>query len=388
MNKIIFSIMAAAAALMPAACSDDEGSVSESVPVVESSDLTFDATASQGSISLLVDGVEAESAADWCSVSVSGRTATVSVPANAGISARSTAVILTYAGDQTIVPVTQKGLTFTLGATELTFASVGGTDTVGVYSQMPLEVTASAEWLTASLTDDGTGIVIAAQPYTGSDGESGRSATVSVRVPAVDMTKTVAVHQTRPVVYEDYLGTWTLQGIDINGSATQYELTVSENVAGQDYLVSGWSGSSVGSVYPFVMNYQADDAGGDGIVYITGSQYLGDYSDYGVYFCGVVRYGTGTSLITGTYVCMAGVLVGDRVDWKLNTVELSAGELDFIGMRYYLRTDTGWSGFTADANYPVDNITMVKTADANKSATAAAAPDDRLVPAVAMKSLR
>ena len=74
MNKIIFSIMAAAAALMPAACSDDEGSVSESVPVVESSDLTFDATASQGSIGLLVDGVEAESAADWCSVSVSGRT--------------------------------------------------------------------------------------------------------------------------------------------------------------------------------------------------------------------------------------------------------------------------------------------------------------------------
>lgn len=97
--------------------------------------------------------------------------------------------------------------------------------------------------------------------------------------------------------YEDFLGTWTVTSgnslfayYDETGAfrwwdwkgAQTFSVTISEDVPGQSYLVSGWDGLQQAAEHPFVMTYN-----GYGSASVASPQYLDDARTWGM---GVATY--------------------------------------------------------------------------------------------------
>lgn len=379
MKNIIINVLIATFCLSFVACSDDDNKTHENVLAVTSSDLTFTAMPSEGTIRLNMVGASVSTGADWCTAEISDSVVTVSVTTNNNISARSTAVIVAYADEQVFVPVVQQGITVTASSLNLLFTFDGGADTIDVYCNYSYEVETSDDWITATIADNNQ-IIVTADANASGDREGAVSIIVENGAKKLD----VKVYQDKKATYDDFVGTWQLSGYDLNGTFVTFALSVEPLVEGETYSVYGWSGSGIDEAgFPFVMNYTEED--GLPMVYIKGAQDLGVLNDtYGIWFTGMVRYGTDVVFITGNYVCMSGSMEFDTVDWELNSVTLSDDkDYDFIGMRYMLEMASGWGGFPADASYPVDKISMEKVDAQNKSAVATAL-HDKLVPAIAM----
>lgn len=100
------------------------------------------------------------------------------------------------------------------------------------------------------------------------------------------------------VDYEDFLGTWTVTSgnslyayYDETGAyrwwdwkgAQTFSVTISEDVPGQSYLVSGWDGLEEAEAHPFVMTYNGYGSAG-----VTSPQYLDEAGTWGM---GVATYG-------------------------------------------------------------------------------------------------
>ena len=104
--------------------------------------------------------------------------------------------------------------------------------------------------------------------------------------------------------YEDFLGTWTVTSgnslyyyydeggnpmwWDWKGSQT-FRVTISEDVPGESYLVSGWDGLAEAEEHPFVMAYD-----GYGSASVVSPQYVDEAGTWGM---GVATYGNGASWV-------------------------------------------------------------------------------------------
>lgn len=139
--------------------------------------------------------------------------------------------------------------------------------------------------------------------------------------------------------YQAYLGNWTLSGQSTGsnwGDRVQYQLRVEQLVENYSFKVYGWSGTSVGEEYPFIMNYNPDTKG----VYIMGPQELGPVTgspDFNLVFGGMILYGV-TDNLTFCYddldVTFEGSIQYDGLTLFGRSIDVGGFPYDYRSMNY------------------------------------------------------
>lgn len=107
--KKIFSLLIMTLCLFMAGCSDEENDTTVPQLGIDNSGVIFTAAGGTGTIELKVAGATATADKDWFTVSVSGKTITVTASPNTTISGRTGQVIIKQDGLERTVPVTQTG---------------------------------------------------------------------------------------------------------------------------------------------------------------------------------------------------------------------------------------------------------------------------------------
>jgi hypothetical protein len=243
-------------------CGDDDH-LKEDGPKIDRSEVSFDAVGGRGTIAVSDGGaLTATADKDWCSVSVSGSTVTVTVAANPDMTGRTALVSIEAGGSTLAVPVTQAGVILAVDAGELVYTLAGGTKEVIVTkNNMPytVEIPGDAGWAGYTVSGDTIRFTLA---------EAAMPRATGASIKAGNVTKNVVLSQQRG--YADLLGDWTLQH-----SAGSFDVTLVQKVENSSYTMNGFviSGAVQSSIE---LRYNASN----GRLVIPNLQYLGDYGIY------------------------------------------------------------------------------------------------------------
>jgi hypothetical protein len=245
--KKIYIIQILLLSIFLAGCSSTEYHEFENSQVkIESADVNFSALGGTGEIVVAESGnITAEIDQNWCSLSVSGKTISVTVTPNMSISGRSAQVTVKSGNKINYVSVTQTSVTLNMDATSASIDGKGGEVRIACQTEANLIIDNVADsWLTAST--DGNDIVL--QVATGNPSmDNVRTTTVTVAVQDQNgttlFTQDVNVTQGKNyLVYEDYLGTYTMNYSITNASnVSTRSLTVTLSIKdeGQTYRLDG-----------------------------------------------------------------------------------------------------------------------------------------------------
>ena len=260
MKKLLLIILSC---LYLTGCNDDSEN-----PVafrIVRSDVTLPAVGGEGTIEVSpFENISATVDQDWCTVSVSGHIITVTVPANEGVMNRTALVTISSGAEKLYVPVTQYSTIFSVSAEKLIILRTGGARQVTVTTNLEKNVSIDDDWLTYVM--EGNVITFTAAP----NAEAGaRQAVVTVTV-----GKHTAQIEVVQISYEDLLGDWNLSFTDDEGTAATAAVTLTADVDGSSYLMSGLPAGLVAKVL-----YN------NGNLVIESGQYLGMYSVYYLYLC-------------------------------------------------------------------------------------------------------
>lgn len=295
---------------------------------------------------------------NWLTVQVDENNLILTTQKNYTTNTLKTKVKLASAGLESELIVTQSGLTLIPEKQNITMYNGGDETTIKVKSTLPFTASSDADWLTVVSGDDYVTL-------TATDNSDQPSRTAKVTLTSETLTATINITQ-RPPIYSDYLGLWTLTGID-NGSKFTYNLTIEESKANSTYKVTGWGKSGVAnsSEYAIQANFDAES----GLIFITGQEDLGVYDNqYRVMFYGQVEIGGEFYYLDGTdYICYIGALQRDgSVQWMNGYDPIN--QFEVVGGMYMLVSlaDESVVSFTADSPFMIEPI-MVKSTSYNST---------------------
>lgn len=253
MKKITYLLSIFALVLCLTGCDDYDYKESVQTLFVVESDLDFAAIGGTGTIVTTSEkgAISAKSDKEWCTVTVSGMTVTVTVVAHTEIVNRTAVVTISSGNESVEVPVTQAPMLFIIDQLAVTAAWPLGTYEVPVTSDLPIEATSEETWINPTVSGKKVIIEVLENPY-------GRPRTGEVTVKSGEVKQTIVVTQKLQLIsYGALLGNWTLHCTNAAGT-TPYELdlTFTEKEAGKTFTVSGWPG---GCAYDLSFNSQTSE---------------------------------------------------------------------------------------------------------------------------------
>lgn len=222
--------------------SDDKTNLSELNLV--SDGLTIKAAGGTGTIEVDFSGTwHAASNKDWCTLSVSGKQITVSVPENLSISSRTAQITISTPQKTKTIPVTQEGIIVVLSQPKVTLGYSGETKNLLIKSNIGWEVSVEASWCYAEKAGDT--LKISAEPY-----KANINRETQITLTAGNCVKTIQVTQRFKGSF--VLDQWSDTNLGANLPATE------ENVTSSNYRDT-WGdfyqwGRNVG--FPHGMAYQ------------------------------------------------------------------------------------------------------------------------------------
>ncbi len=153
--KKIFGLIIITLCLFVAGCSDEENDTTVPELGIDNSGVIFTAAGGTGTIELKALGATAIADQDWFTVSVSGKTITVTASPNTTINGRTGQVIIKQDGLKRTVPVTQTGNKAPdPEVTEVRMPIEASETFIAVACEMPFTATTDAEWLTTQVKGD------------------------------------------------------------------------------------------------------------------------------------------------------------------------------------------------------------------------------------------
>lgn len=311
----LFSICAAIVLAAMGCTKEEPFNPYDKVPSVKivSSDVLFDAAADQGTIV-----VEAESAftaeldADWCSMSVSGNTITVSVTENGSVQGRSAVVVIKCGEDVVKTTVQQKGLVFSFGAGSsiITNNDEAHTLTYDFQSNVALNFKTEADWLSIDVKDGSMDVNIAKNA-------TGHMRNAWLYYSSDTFADSLKVTQIDPV--KDLTGLCYFGGYSTSTGKLTAVFCDTKEVTGSSIVLYDESDDWT---IPFDLDPKTLT------VKVRGGQYLGTYSSYYIY--SVLWDGDAGYLTYATTVTMTGHL------------ELEEDEDGYYTMCYF-EADGSWT---------------------------------------------
>lgn len=327
---------------------------SNKVPVPEMETVSFDADVATKIIA--VDHfapfeAQVESGVTWLDAKVVGSYVELTTTQNNfTTNTLSTTVKLISGTLESSILVTQNGIVLIPEKTEQLLSNEGDEITIKVNSTRAFTAVSSEEWLT--VTSDGSSVTLIAGDNTGNPV---RNATVTLT--SESLTATINVVQ-RPPVYTDYLGNWTLTGLDA-GVPFTYNLSIGQATANSTYRVTGWGKSVVATNSQYAIQAKFDEA--TGYIFITAQKDLGTYTDangveFYVRFYGQTESGGKVYYVPGnSYICYAGMLHSDgTVHWENGLVNYVDGSSEVVvGAKYFIerKSDGGVLAFNVDSPF-------------------------------------
>ncbi|MGN1216323.1 MAG: BACON domain-containing protein [Candidatus Cryptobacteroides sp.] len=270
-----------AAALLLFSCTDEpleQASVSSEL-TVQKSDVIFDALGGSGTITVADLGgakLTAFSASEWCTVSVSGNTVSVTADQNVSLDGRSSRITL-YSGDsKTYVIAQQTGMEYSfLDAMFLAEMEGGQFDIAGI-STFPVEASTEYDWIKYVETDGGYKLTV-------SPNDSGNSRVGTFVLRCGDVETTYTVRQKFDRVFS---GNYTIDYYTSSAKAVHKTLDVVIERDADDldqYYICGVSPH--GHKIPIKFDPATE------LLVIPNCAYLGPYSE-GVWEYTIVNYAT------------------------------------------------------------------------------------------------
>lgn len=153
--KKIFSLLIMTLCLFLTGCSDEENDTTVPELGIDNSGVIFKAAGGTGTIELKAPGATATADQDWFTVSLSGKTITVTASPNNSITGRTGQVIIEQNGLKRSVPVTQTGNKAPdPEVTEILLPIEAGETVILVDSDMPFTAATEADWLSTRVSGD------------------------------------------------------------------------------------------------------------------------------------------------------------------------------------------------------------------------------------------
>lgn len=335
------------------------------VPTAEVDNLEFDAHGGSQQVNVRnAIPFTATSQADWLSTQVNGSTLILTAEPNYTEKAISTTVKLVSEGLESEFTVTQTGIKMIPEVNTLTMSNSGGEAVIKVNSTLPFTAVSDKDWLAVSFDNNSVTIKALANSVT-----SARSAEVTLT--SETLTATISVVQS---MYPDYIGNWTLTGMD-GGNSFTYNLTIEEATINSTYKVTGWGKSIVATDRNYAIQANFDPP--TGLIYITAQENIGVYSDeegsYDVMFYGYVDLGGNSVPVTGNgYICYIGMLQSDgTVQWDNGEVTIGNGATyEVVGGMYRIKDQSTGTmyGFNVDSPFMRQPVMKKVNAFSNRSA--------------------
>lgn len=321
-------------------------------PIAEEKSITFDARG--GTQELQVEHVTpftAIPAASWVTAKVEGSVLILTTSTNYSIDELSTTVKLVSGDLESEILVSQTGIKLIPAKTELAMSNAGDETTVLINSTLPFTAVSDQEWLIVSKDDNSVTLKAG-----DNSGQPLRTANVTLK--SETLIATITVSQS---LYSDYLGDWTLTGMDGLTPFT-YNLIIEQETMNSTYKVTGWGKSGVAnnSDHAILANFDAET----GLIYITGQGDLGTYDNaYRIVFYGQVDIGGTIYYLGGTnYICYIGSMQSNgSVKWA-NGYDPVNG-FDVVGGKYMLvslENENSVAAFNVDTPF-MRQPTMVKS---------------------------
>lgn len=335
------------------------------VPTAEVDNVDFDAHGGSQQINVRnAIPFTATSQADWLSTEVNGSTLILTAEPNYTDKAISTTVKLVSEGLESEFTVTQTGIEMIPEVTALSISNTGDEVSIKVNSTLPFTAVSDKDWLIASF--DNNSVTLKALP---NSVPSARSAKVTLT--SETLTATISVVQS---MYPDYIGNWTLTGIN-GGNSFTYDLTIEQAAINSTYKVTGWGKSIVATDRNYAIQANFDPP--TGLIYITAQENIGVYSDeegsYDVMFYGYVDLGGNSVPVTGNgYICYIGMLQSDgTVQWDNGEVTIGNGATyEVVGGMYRIKNQSTGTmyGFNVDSPFMRQPVMKKVNAFSNRSA--------------------
>lgn len=329
------------------------------VPTPDSDAVEFDAHGGEIKIPVrnaLPFRVELEDDVTWVTARVDGSTLVLNAETNYTRNSLTVTGKLISEGLESEFTVTQSGIVLTPEKTSVLMYNAGDEVTLKVESTLEFNVSSDQEWLEVT-KGDGSILLKAGD----NSGKARRTATV--KLTSEGLTATVNITQ-RPPIYTDYLGSWTLIGMNGNTPFT-YNISLTQATANSTYTLTGWSKSGIDEDCPLEVVFNGES----GEIEIYAQENLGVYTQganvYDVCFYGMVEVSPGSyQPVSGNYVCYSGILQRDgTVEWQNGEVTLGSGDYVLSGSMYWLvsQASGGLASFNADKPF-MSNPVMVKAA--------------------------
>ncbi|MDR1273673.1 MAG: hypothetical protein LBK12_03905 [Odoribacteraceae bacterium] len=151
-------------ALLVASCGTDkyDGTFEATQILVEESNAgSFPAAGGSGTIVLATgEKFTATSDQEWCRLSVSGATITVSVDTNKSVSGRTAMITLAAGSKRNYIPVSQSPVFFEWSVDASNFPANGGETLLAITAPMPFAVTSEQPWCRAILSENAATITV------------------------------------------------------------------------------------------------------------------------------------------------------------------------------------------------------------------------------------
>lgn len=329
------------------------------IPVAQNESVEFDAHGGEMEVTVenvLPFEVTVPTDATWLNARVDKNKLILTTQKNYTLDRLSTTLTLKSGDLESKLEVAQSGIVLIPEKTSVVMYNGGDEVTLKVESTLEFNVSSDQEWLEVT-KGDGSILLKAGD----NSGKARRTATVTLT--SEGLTATVNIAQ-RPPIYTDYLGSWTLIGMNGNTPFT-YNISLTQATANSTYTLAGWSKSGIDEDCPLEVVFNGES----GEIEIYAQNNLGVYTDaggdYDVCFYGMVERSAGSfSFVTGSYISYTGMLQRDgTIQCRNGEVTLRDGDYVLAGSMYCMisRTDGKIYNFNADVPF-MSNPIMVKTA--------------------------
>ncbi len=268
MKRILNLILCALCVISYTSCNDDEGIEYTQVSPIKiiSRDVTFPASASQGSIVVDAPGEFTVSKTDqgWCTTTISGSTINVSVEENLGLESRNSMLTIRCGADTASIAIIQAGVIFDLSAgSQILLGDEAKTYSYDIKCNTELTLTPSVDWISVKVEEDQMHITL-------TENSTGHIRRGSIAYKAGTNEDQIIVTQYDFV--KDIAGDYMFLFTDAKTGKLQY-LDATLSKTGNAYSIDL---AGVGLSIPVTYNKAGD-------LIIKAGQYLGDNGEYKVH---------------------------------------------------------------------------------------------------------
>lgn len=305
------------------------------IPVAENELVEFNAHGGEKEViveNVLPFEVTVPADATWLNARVDKNKLILITENNYTLDLLSTTVKLISGDLESKLEVTQSGIVLIPEKTSVVMYNGGAEIKVMVNSTLPFEVASDSDWLT--VTKDDNSVTLIAED---NSGNPARPAVVTLT--SESLKATIDVTQ-RPTIYADYLGSWTMTGVDEKNNPISYDISITQATPGSTYKITGWGKSIVALDTEFAIQANFDTK--NGLIFITAQENIGVFTDvdgtqFDVMFYGRIEMDGTVYYVGGSgYICYIGQMLSDgSVQWVNGQVNIGMGPMPVVGANYY-----------------------------------------------------